>query len=368
MIGQKSIPGISGGVEKHVEEVSKRLAERGYDITCYNRSHYVEINGSEWNGVHLKYVWAPALKGAEALIYSFLASIRCMLGKYDVVHYHALGPAAMSFLPKLTGKKVVVTVHGLDWQREKWGALAKKYLKLGEMVSALFSDRLITVSENILKYYCKKYGVWQKTCCLPNGVSAISYREADLITENYGIEKDSYILFLARLVPEKGCHYLIQAFNKVAAMKEMGTVLVIAGGSDHTDNYVNMLKSSAGEGIIFTGEVKGSIIDELYSNALFYILPSDVEGMPISLLEAMSTGLCPLVSNIKENMEIIGENSSSGYYFESGNPDSLMKMIEYMLDNIKEVKERGVKAKANVLDNYSWNKATDGLEEVYNSY
>ena len=219
-----------------------------------------------------------------------------------MVHIHAEGPAFFTWLPKMFGKRVVVTVHGIDWQREKWqSGFGSKFIHQGEKNAVKYADEVIVLSKGVQDYFMETYG--RETHFIPNGVNRPQIREAKLIRDNFGLEKDSYILFLGRLVPEKGIRYLVEAFKNVETDKK----LVIAGGSSDTDSFMEELKELAkgDDRILFTGFVQGAMLDELYSNAYIYTLPSDLEGMPLSLLEAMSYGNCCLVSDIPECTEVV---------------------------------------------------------------
>lgn len=207
----------------------------------------------------------------------------------------------MCFLPKLFGIRTLVTIHGLDWQRSKWGGFASKYLKFGEKTAAKYADEIIVLSRSVQDYFKNEYG--RDTVFIPNGVNAPEIRTASLITQKYKLEKDGYILYLGRIVPEKGIHYLIDAYSQIDTQMP----LVIAGGSSHSQEYFEELKQKAqGKNIIFTDFVQGRELEELYSNAYVYVLPSDLEGMPISLLEAMSYGNCCLTSDIPNAQRFAG--------------------------------------------------------------
>ena len=230
------------------------------------------------------------------------------------MHIHAEGPAFFCWIPKLFGKRVISTIHGLDWDREKWrGSVASKFIRGGEKNAVKYADEIIVLSKDVQKYFLETYG--RETHFIPNGVNRPEVREAKLITDHFGLEKDSYILFLGRLVPEKGIRYLVEAFKNVKTDKK----LVIAGGSSDTDSFMEELKELAkgDDRILFTGFVQGAMLDELYSNAYIYTLPSDLEGMPLSLLEAMSYGNCCLVSDIPECAEVVEDKMSvniSGFF------------------------------------------------------
>jgi len=271
----------------------------------------------------------------------------------------------MIWIPHFLGIRTVATIHGLDWQRSKWGGFATKYLKLGEKTAAKYADEIIVLSKNVQQYFKDTYD--RDTVYIPNGISKTEIREAQIITEKYGIGKDDYILFLARLVPEKGLDYLIEAFGKLDTDKK----LVIAGGSSHTNDYVESIKkkvdkinekTAKDKCIIMTGFVQGRELEELYSNAYVYVLPSDIEGMPISLLEAMSYGNCCLVSNIDENAEVLGTH---GEKFSKSNVNSLYKKLCELIQDEDKVQSYRQNVKDYVLSEYSWDKVVDQTEKLY---
>lgn len=312
MLGHKRIPSREGGVEIVVEELSTRMVERGYSVTCFNRGGH-HVSGKEFDcksltqykGVRLKKVFTINRKGLAAMTSSVFASIRAAFGPYDIVHFHAEGSCALLWLPKLFGKRCIVTIHGIDWQRAKWSGFARKYIKTCELIAVKMADDIIVLSKGVQSYFKETYD--RDTKYIPNGVSRPIIREAKLIKDEFGLEKDSYILFLGRLVPEKGLNYLVEAFKAVETNKK----LVIAGGSSDTDEFVNEIKRIAENDnrIIFTGFIQGRVLDELYSNAYVYCLPSDLEGMPLSLLEAMSYGNCCLTSDIAECAEVVEDKA-----------------------------------------------------------
>lgn len=362
MIGQKGIPALSGGVERHVEEIASRLVKKGHEVTVYCRSTYGEYEGDKYNGVILKNIDTIENKNLNAIIYAYKATIDALRDNYDIIHYHAIGPGSLCFIPRIKKRKVVVTIHGLDWMRDKWGTFGKAYLKLGERISGKYANKIISVSKNLREYIVEKYNRSNEDVIfIPNGVNITEPMEANEI-KKYGLDKDNYILFLARLVPEKGAHYLIEAYKRIKTDKK----LVIAGGSSFTDDYVNKLKAKALENknIVFTGNVSGRLLTELYSNCCFYVLPSDIEGMPITLLEAMSFKKCSLVSSIPENTEVI-ENDRYGMTFKKSDVVDLQNKLLYLIENIEYTKEKGEMAYSNIVDRYSWDTIVKSTEEVY---
>ena len=332
MLGHKRIPSREGGIEIVVEELAVRMAKQGHEVTCYNRSgHHVsgkEYDGKnliEYHGVRLKNVFTLDKKGLAAMTSSVFASLKAAFGRYDIVHFHAEGPCAMMWLPKLFGKRCIATIHGLDWQRAKWGGFAAKYIKFGEKTAVRCADEIIVLSRGVQKYFKDTYG--RKTVFIPNGVNRPTRAEASLIHERWELEKDGYILFLGRLVPEKGIRYLIEAFKGADTEKK----LVIAGGSSDTDSFTKELKELSRDDarILFTGFVQGQALDELYSNAYVYVLPSDLEGMPLSLLEAMSYGNCCLTSDIAECAEVVEDKAIT---FKKGDIQDLREKIQQLCD------------------------------------
>ena len=334
MIGHKRIPTRSGGVEVVVEELSTRMASRGHDVTVYNRN-CGEEKMTEYRGVKVKEVKIFKSSALNAMVYSFFATLRCNFKKTDVVHFHAEGPCAMIPLAKLHRKKVVATIHGLDWQRNKWGGFASKYIMFGERMAAKHADRVIVLSQNVQNYFKEKYGC--DALLVPNGINPVTRKEPDVIKEKFGLERDGYILFLARITPEKGLDYLIDAYKQIKTDKK----LVIAGAVEPQTEYVaSVLEKTKGcDNIIFTDFVSGKTLAELFSNCYIYVLPSDLEGMPMSLLEAVGYDARALVSDIPENTVCLEGHGTS---FAHSDVSSLKEKLEYCLAH-PELKDRDFK-------------------------
>lgn len=365
MLGHKRIPSREGGVEIVVEELSTRMAELGIDVTCYNRAGH-HISGKEFDekkikvykNVKLKTVFTINRRGLAAMSASIFASIRSAFGKYDVVHFHAEGPCAMLWLPKLFGKRCVATIHGLDWQRAKWGKFASSYIMLGEKCAARFADEIIVLSKGVQNYFMDTYK--RETKFIPNGVNEPIIRKASLIKDKFSLEKDSYILFLGRVVPEKGLKYLVEAFKNVKTDKK----LVIAGSASDTDLFYKELKdlASSDERIIFTGFVQGEMLYELYSNAYIYTLPSDLEGMPLSLLEAMSYGNCCLVSDIEECASVVEDKA---VLFKKASIEDLKDKLQMLCEDEKKVDFYKLGAKDFVCEKYNWDEIVRKTIKLY---
>ena len=365
MLGHKRVPSREGGVEVVVEELSARMVAMGHSVTCYNRRGH-HVSGKEhdreqtgaYKGIRIKTVPTIEKKGLAAMSASFFAAVRAAFGSFDVVHFHAEGPCAMLWLPKLFGKRCVATIHGLDHQRAKWGRFASAYIMLGEKTAVKFADEIIVLSKAVQDYFTEHYQ--RETKFIPNGVNRPIIREAELITETFGLRKDGYILFLGRLVPEKGIRYLIEAFREVKTDKK----LVIAGGSSDTDVFRNeMMALAAGdERILFTGFVQGQMLEELYSNAYVYTLPSDLEGMPLSLLEAMSYGNCCVVSDIAECAEVVEDKA---VLFRKSDVAELKVKLQQLCDDAEMVRSYQEKSSDFICDKYNWDAVAAQTVKLY---
>lgn len=364
MIGHKRVPSREGGVEIVVEELATRLVKEGHQVDIYNRkgknvqdknADIRKKNLKEYKGARIITIPTINKKGIDALFYSFFASIRALFGKYDVLHYHAEGSCGMLWIPHLFKKRIVVTIHGLDWQRSKWGGFATKYIKFGEKLAVKYADEIIVLSKGVQKYFKDTYN--RDTHFIPNGVNKPTIREPKIIKEKYGLEKEKYILFLARIVPEKGLQYLIDAYKQI----DTNIKLVIAGGASHTNDFLEEIKKKASEDdrIIMTGFVQGEELEELFSNCYLYCLPSDIEGMPISLLEAMSYGRMCLVSDIEENTQVTGKYATT---FKKSNTQDLKEKLQECLSVKSEYTDTEISSY--ILNKYNWNnviKETEGL-------
>ncbi|MDM8322689.1 glycosyltransferase family 4 protein [Bifidobacterium pullorum] len=371
-IGHKRIPSREGGIEIVVEELSTRMAAQGHQVVVYNRKGH-NVAGAEfdnesnrenrpytYNGVKVIPVTTIDAKGMAALTSSFFATLKAIKARPDVIHYHAEGPCVMLRLAHWFGIRTVATVHGLDWQRAKWGRFASWYLKFGERTAARCADEVIVLSRNMQRYFRDTYG--RETRFIPNGIERSEPVRADIITQRYGLEKDGYILFLGRIVPEKGVHYLIEAFKRLDTDKK----LVIAGGaSDSSEYYEQIQSAAAGDSrIILTGFVEGRMLQELYSNAYVYVLSSDLEGMPMSLLEAMSYGCCCLVSDIPECTEVVEDHAA---VFRHGDVDDLGRQLSALIAAPERVNAMRKNASEFVCAKYSWDSVTTRTLALYDS-
>jgi len=355
MLGTKGIPATWGGIERHVEEIATRLVAMGHDVTVYCRPYYTTTDKQYYKGVRLKKLPTIPSKNFDAIVHTFLATMHLLLEDYDIVHYHAIGPSTLAILARMAGKNTVVTVHGLDWQREKWGKKAKLFLKFGERASVLFPYSTITVSKFLKAYLEEKYG--RQVTYIPSAVTEPVPRAPDKMRE-FGLGERDYILFVARLVPEKGCHYLLDAYKRLNPRLK----LVVAGGSSHSDEYVAELHTHTSDKIIFTGYVYGEMLRELYSNAYCYVHPSTIEGLPVTLLEALAYGNCVIASDIPANKEVVED---AGIIFESQNVDELCDALTTAIENPVLARQLGDRAKARGVAEYNYDSVTEKTERLY---
>jgi len=363
-VGQKGIPAIWGGIETHVEELGRRLAERGHKVTVYVRNWYTPTGVIEYKGIELKHVPCINTKYFDAITHTFNSSINSLFNSYDIIHYQAIGPSLLSWIPRVFRKKVVATIHRFDYQSGKWGYLAKKALKISEKFALSVPNQTIVVAKYQQKIYMDR---GYNTVYIPNGVNIIKPRQVDIIKREYNLKGKDYILYMGRLVPEKRCDWLIKAFNKAYDSTDNNLKLIIAGGSSSSDDYVKKLKdlSRNNSRIIFTDYVTGLKKEELLSNALLFILPSYLEGLPIAVLEASSYGLPCLVSDIIPHKEVINENIN-GFFFSSNDYYSLEKKLKNILTySSEELEKVGREAREYVKKRYSWDSVVDKTERLY---
>lgn len=365
MLGQKRVPSREGGVEVVVEELSTRMAALGHKVTCFNRSgHHVagqqydnDVTG-EYKKVRLVNVPTINRRGFAAATSSYFGAIMAAFGPYDIVHFHAEGPCAAMWIPKLFGKRCIATIHGLDHKRQKWGRLASRYIMAGEKGAVKHADEIIVLSKSVQDYFQNKYG--RKTVLIPNGVNRPVTVLPTQIEKKYGLQKDSYFLYLGRLVPEKGLEYLIKAYKDLDTDKK----LVIAGGSSDMKEFEDKIHGLAkgDDRIIFTGFVQGRTLAELLSNAYVYVIPSDLEGMPLTLLEAMSYGNCCLTSDIPECTEVVEDRAISFHKSDVTDLRGKLKELDESPEKVAQYKE---KAAEFICGKYDWDKVTEKTLELY---
>lgn len=349
MIGQKRTGSREGGVEVVVGELARRMADLGHQVTCYDRmGEGAPSEPYEKDGYRIVPVKALDIKGLSALTSSFAATRAAIKDGADVIHYHAEGPCVPLRFARSADIRTVATIHGLDWQRAKWGGLASKYIKFGEATAAKCADALIVLSRGNQEYFKEAYG--REATLIPNGITPEADLPAKEISERLGLTQGSYVLYLGRIVPEKRPELLVEAYKQVKTDKR----LVIAGDSSDTDDYAVALKEAAASDprALFTGHVEGNLLSELYSNAYCYALPSDVEGLPMSLLEAMSHGAACVTSDIPECADVL---QGCGLTFPHGDAGALRDVLEGLITDSAQAERLGAMARDRAINGYDWN-------------
>lgn len=360
-IGQRGVPPTFGGIERYVDEIVKRLPQEEVETYTYCRRHYVENNYVDYT----TQLFVPSLetKGFEAFSHSFFSTIDSLRHSFDIIHFQALGPSLFSCIPKVKGVKIVATIHGLDWQRAKWGKGAKAVLKAGDWMAGHTASALISVSKNLKRYYENKYKT--DVFFVPIGFSEPKIVNINEINRKFGLKPFKYILFLNRIVPEKGAHYLIEAFKGI---KRDDFKLVVAGSTFQGDTYIEYIKDLAkdDERIVFTDYVSRDEVHELYSNAYFFALPSELEGMPAVVLESMSHKCPVLVSDIEENLDVIKRDGEVyGFICKNKDVSDIKKQMIYLLEHPEIVNNMRLPGYDFVYKEYSWDKAVKMTYDVY---
>ena len=360
MIGQKGYPPVHGGIEKHVAELAARLPGHGFSVEIYSRPHYSALDGeSGLPGVTVRRLPSIPTKHLDAISHTVAASFDVLRREAAIVHYHALGPGLLSGVPRWLGRRrTVVTVHGLDWQREKWGPVARGVLRAGEWASAALPDRTIVVSKALAEHYRQSHH--RRVDYIPNGIGAPTVRAPEHMGA-MGVGRP-FVLFVARLVPEKGCHLLLEAWQGLPADLRAAFRLVVAGDAGFTHGYADRLRREAPADVLFPGFVNGPRLEELYSAAAVMVLPSTLEGLSISLLEAMSYGRCCLVSDIPPNLEAGGDAAAS---FRSGDAGDLRRELVALLRDEPRRQRLGLAAQAHARENYYWDRVAADTAALY---
>lgn len=359
-IGQKGIGDLErgGGIEKHVTELAVRLVKKGHEVFVYARRRYCPTHPT-FRGVNLICLPTVYRKNIETILHTWFSTFHALFQDYDVIHFHGVGPATLAWLPRLFKPKtrVIVTFHSQDQYHQKWGWLARHYLQFGEWASVHFPHVCITVS-HVLQVYCRNR-FRRQVVYIPNGAEMTEVHSVEAL-KTFGVEPNEYVLFVGRIVPQKGLHFLISAFKQLHTIKK----LVIVGAPSFSDRYMNELKRLAGAdpSIIFTGQLNGEALHELFAQAYLYVQPSESEGLPVAVLEAMSYGTAVLVSDIPENLEAI---QNTGFSFVNSDIPDLTARLRKLLSETDSVAAMGKRGKAMVAEHFNWDKITDKVEEVY---
>jgi glycosyltransferase involved in cell wall biosynthesis len=355
-IAVKGIP-IGGGVESVTEQLGSKMVEKGHEVTVYASRDY-GTKDCTYKGMRIKTVPSFNTKTGHKLSICWNATRDVMLQRSaDVVHVHAVGPSLFSIFPRMVGIPTVVQTHGLEWKRDKWGFAGRTFFKLADYTAVYFPNKTTAVSKVQKQYYEERFG--REIVYIPNGVNPVAKRAPKWLLSQ-GIQPGHFILFAARLVEEKGVHFLIEAFRKIQTDMQ----LVIAGDAAYAEKYKAGLRSLAGDDrrIVFTGFLTGVPLEELFSNAYLFCLPSTIEGLPVALLEAMNYGNCCLASDIPENLEAL---ETYGYTFRNRDVGDLHRVLNDLIANPANVAEKKEPAFAHVRRSYSWDRVAEQMEALY---
>jgi len=364
-IGQKGIPARFGGVERHVEELASEMAKMGHEVFVYARNNYTDKNLSEYKGVKLIHLPSVGTKNLDAITHTFLASLHSLFCDYDVIHFQAIGPSILSWVIKIFKRKTVLisTFHCQDYCHKKWGKVARVALRFGEWASCKIPDETIVVSDSLNEYAQEKYHI--KPELIYNGTRMENNFDWKWL-EKWNLKKGEYVVFVGRLIRHKGAHNLIKAFGNLERELRItkNLKLVVVGDGFHTDDYVSELRDLARNdgNIIFTGNLEGEELRGVFAGAKVFVQPSETEGLSITILEAMSYGVPVLVSDIKENLDVIGGN---GFSFEVNDVKSLENELEKILNSRDDFTDKISRAKKEVEEKYDWEKIAQKTLEVY---
>lgn len=362
MIGQRGLPATYGGVERHVEEFSARLAARGHEVVVFCRPGYSPTELLEYRGVTLEHNWTVPTMHLEAFLHSLTSSAATIGRGFDVVHFHALGPGLFTPIPRaLTRAGVVQTIHGLDDQRAKWGPRTQQVLRAGGWLSAHVPHEVVVVSHSLQDHYQRVHG--RSATYIPNGAPIATPRPLDSIRDELNLRGRDYVLFVGRLVPEKDPVTLLRAFRDV----ETECRLVIVGGTSFTEDYTALVQelATADPRVMLAGYRYADQLAELLTNAALFVQPSQLEGLPITLLEAAAYGLPVIASDIEPHVEVIGVPAPGRQLFRTGDVGELTAALQKALDEISLTEPGAASLREDVTRTYDWDRGTDELEAVY---
>ena len=360
MIGQRGLPATYGGIERHVEELATRLVERGHEVVVFCRRNYTIGRVRSYRGVRLVHAPTYRSKHLEAAVHSGISSLMALGLGLDIVHYHAVGPGLWSAVPRwLSGAKVVQTIHGLDQDRAKWGRFTRRVLRAGDWLSKRVPDAVIVVGAYLLDHYRDRAG---HTVHISNGVTPSSGRD-DGILGRLGLRPGEYALFVGRLIPEKGVDLLIRAFAQVSTQCS----LAVVGSTSYTDDYELALKKLAQEDprVVMPGYIYGDELNALFANARVFIQPSLLEGLPLTVLEAISHGVPVVLSDIPGHLEILPASRPGGRLFPAGDIAALSDALAEALRNSDDDHDAWRSASREIIDRYRWESIAEQTEDLY---
>jgi len=354
-IGQKGVPATYGGVERHVEELSARVAAYGHQVCVYNRPHYNSRPPARHRGVEVVTLPSLASKHLDTISHVTICTGHALRHHADIVHYHAIGPALLSWVPRTLGVCALVTVHGRDWQRPKWGSAATTALRAGEWTAMHAPDETIVVSRSLTHELMSRYR--RPAHYIPNGITLEPGDDPRILTD-LGLKAGGYVLFASRLVPEKGAHYLLEAWRRLGS----DMTLVMAGDSSFSADYAASLRASCPHNVVFPGYVYGPRLATLFRNAALFVLPSDVEGLPLVVLEALGYGTPVLTSDIAPNREVLG---GVGRTFVAGSVDDLVRQLSAALAALPALRAQARQAADQIAQTYDWDVVADETVALY---
>jgi glycosyltransferase involved in cell wall biosynthesis len=363
-IGQKSfvMGDRGGGIEKHVAELAPRLVRLGHDVTIYARTKYSEDRARYYEGIRIRYIPTIYTKHLEAIIHVFLSTVDVIMRRVDVVHYHGVGPSLLSFLPRILRRRVTViaTFHAQDQYHQKWGIIARAVLRIGELATLKFPHAAITVSHGLQVISREKYGA--EAIFIPNGAVAKNIKLQTFIKAE-GLARKKYILFVGRLLPVKGVHHLIRAYREV---KSTMSLVIIGGAAKGEESYLERLNQLAkGDNRIqLLGFRTPNEVEQFYAHAYLYCQPSESEGLPVSVIEAMGHGTAVLVSDIPGNLEAIHQ---SGFTFENKNVEDLRAQLQHLIKHSDQVRSASRDVKKTVDRYFDWDRIAEQTLQVYRS-
>ena len=355
IIGTRGIPANYGGFETFAEELSARLAERGHDVTVYGRSHYIDRSIKTHRGVKVRVLPGITHKYLDTPFNTLLASLDVMFRHYDVLLYCNSANAFCTLFPRLTGKRIILNVDGLEWKRAKWNPFGQAVYKVSEFLSTIIPQVIVTDAVSVQEYYQQKFGC--PSFYIPYG-STVSQVESQEALQKFNVKRRQYILYVSRLEPENNAHVVIKAFEKVKT--DMN--LVIVGDAPYSGAYIKEIKSTKDPRIIFTGYVFGSGYHEFQSNAYAYVQATEVGGTHPALVEAMGHGNCVIANDVPEHREVVAD---TGVYFSTKAIDTLSAQMQTLLQNPNAVEMYRQRARERVRTHYSWDAVTTAYESLF---